>query len=109
MGVRSKRLWGPTIVSTGNVDLYTVPDGETALVKHLGLVNNAAVNNFIALSVNSVASSSRIYTATVAPGAGPGDKDLFIVLQPGDVLKATASFATMVVTGFGAELEGVAD
>lgn len=109
MAVRSKRLWNPTVVGVTDVVLYTCPAGETALLKCLTLVNNAAVNTSLIVKLNSVSNSGAIVEATVNNGVSEYYPDLFVVLHPGDVLRAVAGLASVIVTGFGAELEGTAD
>lgn len=109
MAVRSKRLWGPTVVSTADVLLYTCPDGETALVKHLTVVNNAALPSLMLIRLNGETGSSNIYSLTIASTAHSQLVNAFWVLRPGDQLHAIAERASSIVAGFGAELEGVAD
>lgn len=109
MGVRSKRLWGPTPVSTIQVALYTAPAGETSLLKTLCLVNNNTLGNTILFRLNGSAAGNNLLARTIAGSGSDTLTELFIVLQPGDVLNAIATASACIVSGFGAELEGFAD
>jgi hypothetical protein len=109
VAVRSKRLWGPTAVSTLPITLYTSPDGETTLIKCLTLVNNAIVQNVVLFRVNNDLALSNLQAWTI-PGSGSVlERDTFIVLQPGESIRAVATQSATVSCGFGAQLEGVAD
>ena len=89
--------------------LYTCPAGETALLKTLTLVNNFGINNAIALKLNGTTNAAAILETVVAPNEGTVLTELFIVLEPGDILRGIAANASVIFAGFGAELEGVAD
>lgn len=109
MAVRSKRLFGPTQVSTTIVALYTCPAGETALLKCL----TAGVGSIGGTQVRLYLNGNGVTNQLAQLGVGNGESivltDLFIVLHPGDVLRGSASTGNLTITGFGAELEGVAD
>lgn len=109
MAVRSKWLFGPTVVGAADVVLYTCPKGETTLLKHLTIVNNAALNNNVSIRINGTTNGAAIARKSVASGQDDSIVGAFIVLQPGDVLHAQATSASAIVAGFGAQLEGVAD
>lgn len=109
MPVRSKRLTAPTTVGIAQVALYTAPDGETVIVKHLAFVNTAVLANSVKLRLNGSTDAANIMQFSVAGGGDHQMFPAFLVLQPGDVLSAIASTASAIVTLFGAELEGVAD
>lgn len=109
MPVRSKRLWGPTVVGTGPVTLYTCPADETAIVKTLSYVNNAALSNLVVLRLNGNTNAVAVDRVTLAGNEAIVRDSLFLVLHPGDVLSAIGTQASAVLTGSGAELEGVAD
>lgn len=109
MAVRSKRLFGPTTIGVVSVTLYTAPAGETALVKLLTAVNVALVGSTsLQLRLNGTSGANLIAIANVPNGADQWLEG-FVVMQPGDVLRGIASQASIICTGFGAELEGVAD
>lgn len=109
MAVRSKRLWGPTAVGTGNTVVYTCPAGETALLKHISLANVTALSQTLRLRLNGTNQTDNIVDVAIPSTSAIQLTDLFIVLHPGDVLRAISSSANCIVTGYGAELEGVAD
>lgn len=89
--------------------LYTCPAGETALLKTLCWVNNAIVANLVVLRLNGNTNASAIDRVNLQGNEALVNDELFIVLGPGDVLSAIATQASCIMTGFGAELEGVAD
>lgn len=91
------------------MSLYVCPAGETTLLKHLAIVNNAAVTNNVIVRLNSASNNGAILEADVDNTNSYDGSPLFIVLQPGDELTAIATLASAIVTGFGAQLEGTAD
>lgn len=109
MAVRSKRLFGPEAVAAANEVVYTSPAGETTIIKHLSFANTALVANTVSLRINASGGGATIGAWPVAGQGAEQVPDLFIVLQPGDTLNASATQSSMIVTGFGAQLEGVAD
>jgi len=109
VAVRSKRLWGPTSVGTTAVVLYTCPAGETALLKGVHAFNPGALGVTVTYTLNGTGNSNTILTTSSSSGNINADREQWIVLHPGDVLRAVGSAGTTYVTGFGAELEGVAD
>ncbi len=109
MAVRSKQLWAPTAVGVADVVLYTCPAGETALLKCLTFVNNAAVSTSIVVRLNAANNSAAFVERLIDNNNGLVLNDIFVVLHPGDTVHAIAGLASVVVGGFGAELEGLAD
>lgn len=109
MPVRSKRLFGPVNVGTGNFTVYTCPAGETALLKDITIFNQAAVTNVVALRLNGNTQNQTIEGVTVGGGGSVVLSGRFIVLHPGDTLRVQATVASINITGYGAELEGIAD
>lgn len=109
MAVRSKRLWDVATVGAGHSTLYTAPAGETALLKQLTLVNASALANLFTLKLNGTSGADSIMAIVVPAQGGELVSGLFVVLQPGDILRAVAGAASIFCAGFGAELEGVAD
>lgn len=114
MPVRSKRLWDRVAVSnTAATTLYTADSGETVLVKTITVVNPSATlpaTVYIGRPAPGVGSSGNLFKVTV-----PVDEVVqiytWIVLQPGNPMQARVAGTNTVVrcSGFGAELEGVAD
>lgn len=109
MAVRSKRLFGPALVSTTNIALYTCPPGETALIKSLSLFNQGALAAAIVLHINGTGANTIVLSVSVGAGLSALDVPRFLVLHPGDVLRGVTSQGNFTVAGYGAELEGVAD
>lgn len=113
MAVRTKQLGGTVSIGTADTAVYTVPSGETTIVKHCVLYNRHATLP-VTITINRGTTSS------------PGDDDVFIreTLEPRTVLRldlwmvlretnaitAEASIAAAGSCYFsGTELEGVAD
>lgn len=104
--VRSKLLWAPaTLTGTAQV-LYTCPADETGLVKWITVYDTNAAARDVTLSLNGTGSGSIILKKSCA-----GLYDLQIPvwwpLAPGDDIYGLG--ASIICSGWGAELEGVAD
>lgn len=109
MAVRSARLFGPTQVSTSNLILATVPAERTWILKHLAVANISGSSSSLRLRLNGTAQQANIWDEGVPSTAADNYLGLFIVLEAGDVLRGIASVAdSLIVTGFGADLVGVA-
>lgn len=109
MAVRSKRLFGPEPIGTTSELIYTCPAGETALIKHLSLFNQGALTATVVIGINGIGANQNVVSTQVGAGLASQLTSLFIVLHPGDFLRANCSAGNFTVTGYGAELEGVAD
>lgn len=109
MAVRSKRLFGPEPISTPSEIVYTCPDGETALLKCLTSFNQSALTQTTVVSINAAGGNANIFSFQTAAGLSTVLVDLFVVLHPADTLRAQTNQGIATLTGFGAELEGVAD
>lgn len=109
MAVRSKRLWGPTTITGSPVLLYTCPAGETALIKQLEVGPAGGIGATVTFYLNGTAVGTRLHSLGLAANSWSSEAGLFIVLHPGDELRAAVSTGSVQVSGFGAELEGVAD
>lgn len=110
MAVRSKRLFGPTAVSNASsVILYTCPAGETALIKHVEVGPGGIGGTDVTVYLNASAPNNRIHVHRIGNGDWHTERSIFWVLHPGDTLRAITNLGTVVMSGFGAELEGVAD
>lgn len=91
--------------------VYTVPAGETALVKWVSVYNNSGTlaADFSLYVAIPPGGALRIYRQSVAPGQDVQEA-LWWALPPGAQLWANGGLAgTTVAAIFGAELEGVAD
>lgn len=111
MAVRTKQLFAPTAIAAGaNALLYTVPSGETTIVKTLTICTESAVQVRARLYIGAVAVGNLVL---IKPLGGLGDLAstyaMFMVLQPGQVLRGAAETGAITFAGFGTELEGVAD
>ena len=109
MAVRSKRLWGPLAVPPVLTVVYTVPAGETALVKSLAIHNANAAAQGIAISLNGTAPQDRVTNIPAAGNSGIQINGLFWVFHPGDQIYVSAALGLIYMSAYGSELEGVAD
>ncbi len=109
-GVRSKRLWGPTGITSAGTLLYTAPAGETALIKSIAFGASGGSGSGFTFYIGSVTAAHLLYLVSWGVGNPTRMDGLFWVLQPGEELRAVLNgTGTSYCTGFGAELEGVAD
>lgn len=107
MAVRTKCLVAPQSVPTGPSVIYTVPAGETTIVKFVALVNSGATDRNVSIYVDS--GSGRVRVGLIAVLAQTDTQlEVWWVLQPGWVLEWGAS-SGVVGSLHGTELEGVAD
>lgn len=111
MTVRSDRLGGPTqIVGTATSTFFTVPSGETWLVKWIALVAGAnAGTHDVRFFKDAVAGASLLHRAFLAPTTAQ-QLEVWWAMEPGTALlvnHATALVDT-TVTVWGAKLLGVA-
>lgn len=109
MAVRTKRLWGPVAVPTAApAILFTSPSGGTSILRALTTVNPTTTTPCrIRLWLNGTANANLI---VLKPLGNPGDLanyDMWIVLQPGDVIRGQSEGATVSCAGYGSILNGV--
>lgn len=109
MAVRSKRLFGPLTVTTANTLAYTCPAGRTALLKWLSAANVAALGATLISGYINGTLGGQLVLQQAVPNGLDLQLPLWIVLHPGDIFRLKAGQASLIVSGFGAELEGVAD
>lgn len=92
MAVRSRRLFGPTQLSTSLTVIYTVPADRTAIVRTTWLYNQSASPVTVLLTVNGTGVADRLANLEV-----PAQRERVLlgdlVLNPGDVLRGAASVA----------------
>ena len=111
MAVRSRRLMGPTLI-TSNRTLtarYTVPADRTAIIKTLAITNTDTVNAqgmYVRLNGTSGAASRFIGYFEIAKNSSVV-LEHEIILNPGDFIALTPSPHDIIVwTLMGALLEG---
>lgn len=107
MTTRSTQLGIDVGVGTTEVTLYTVPTGKRSIVKGLQMTNTNAAANFTAIEVYSGATLLGFWREYMAAGGVTGDsitKELWLVLNAGQALKAVSHAASVSVIVSGAEL-----
>lgn len=109
MTVRSGRLAGPITVPAGaTVVLFTVPGGQTWLVKQLQAVNTGALGGVWYFDVLLGGVSCAFYSPTIA-ALRADDHPTWMALDPGCQLRVSAPAAGGgFAMAYGAKLAGVA-
>jgi hypothetical protein len=107
--VRSDRLSGPTIKSSAvSPPLFTVPAGETWLVKRVVAENTSALATQWTWDVTVGGVTGALYVAQLAPG-DVSDHETWWALDPGAIFGGrTPSIFSVIVSVFGAKLLGFA-
>lgn len=109
MSVRTKRLVGPVAQGTVNATLYTTPSGRTAILKQLTVFSQTGVALIVRFFVNGSAVGNHVLDLATTNAAVTAQlSGLFLVLEPGDTLRAETSTGTATITVSGSELDGVA-
>lgn len=109
MAVRSKLLAAYVTVGSGNVSIYTVPAGETALLKQLSIVNTQQGLPQSCTVRATINGTDKIFVSRQIAGGEDEQISLFHCFPPGVVIKVGAPVAGVHFLLSGAELEGVAD
>lgn len=109
MPVRTKRLVALAVPSTGSEHtLYTAGDGETTIIKDVRLYSELSVTRAVLFLQSS--GGARV---TIVEGPMSADGRLvlacWIVLHPGDMIRAYCTGNVFRAWVSGTELEGVAD
>lgn len=108
MPVRTKVLAGATATTTLTA-IYTCPDGETAILKSITSAKTAAGAVSMDLTILRDGTSRVVWREQHPVTSSVTYHDVWIVLQPGDVLRAQTDSGTCNLWLSGTELEGVAD
>lgn len=108
MAVRSKRLFGPTTVTTAVTTVFTCPAGYTAVIKNLSLVSAGAIAGDFLLYINGTTAVKLLLKVNVGGGNAVNLAGIFVVLAGGDTLHCTAPAANSTITASGALLFGIA-
>lgn len=113
MAVHTKKLVAVSPAGAGLAVVYTVPSGETTIVKTLRIFNASAANRTVIVRATSTSPgtvSVDLVPATVlAAGAVLAVNDLWHVLAAGDQISYDAGGSNCRIWVSGTELEGVAD
>lgn len=97
------------MVPTALTTAYTVPAGETALVKWLSVYNSNAGAQLLSIYIDPGSGALR-QLLKVVPGSSTEQVQVWWPLTPGWLIRWTSSLSNALVCGiYGAELEGVAD
>jgi hypothetical protein len=106
---RSAVLGRLIVTSTAAFTIFTVPAGETWIVKSIALVNNAAG---VAAGNITLRDASATFTVPLVQfnlaSTVSGLYDVWAILSPGDVLRIGSSAFPMIIWVSGTKLTGVA-
>lgn len=113
MAVRSKQLWDRVQASPAGTDvvLYTVAPGETVLVKTMVFNNTSATvaaTCYVGVGAVGPLATGSMLRVDVAVGAIEV-VPCWYAFGPGTPIEIESSSSALRCSGFGAELEGVAD
>lgn len=109
MAVRSKRLGGPLVVGTSEVEIHLTPVGETHIVKWLTIYKTATTPAAVVrFSIGNMADAVTIGAFQLSVAQRSLQAEVWWVLQPQDGLHVVSD-QSVTVSVHGAELEGVAD
>lgn len=107
MAVRTARLGDNTPLVAGVIaTIFTCPAGRTAIVKDAVLFNSGGANSSMRLYVNTGSGDVEVARSLVSSGAAFTTNDRFIVLEPGDSLRAQSVSTAGHAIAFGTLLEG---
>lgn len=98
VAARTKRLAGPTTLTTSHATLYTVPSGRSAMLKLVHFADRSSgLGVTWGLNLNGTAASDRIITGASLPSGSWGSELLELALNAGDFISMIASANTRVV------------
>jgi hypothetical protein len=111
MAVRTKQLASGRSTSATPAVVYTVPAGETAIVKSWNLFNiNATTGTLVQILVDTATNNQTVYTEINMAARTRVAELAWLVLPPGAEIAISNSAAVGVNFWIsGTELEGVAD
>lgn len=110
MAVRSKRLAAVSQAAGASGVVYTVPSGETTLIKSVSIASAGAGSTGVGVYIR-VGGAGTYYPIAVEIVATGTAKfiNLWAVLQPTDTISVFTATTASTVYLSGSELEGVAD
>lgn len=108
MAVRTKHLARAAATAT-LAAIYTVPAGETTILKSVSLAKVAAGAVSLDLTILSAGVVTVVFREQFPVVSTVVHREFWIVMQPGDVLRAQTDTGTATLWLSGTELEGVAD
>lgn len=107
MAVRTKCLDARSVASNTEVEVYQCPSGETAILKDVRASNSSGSSARALLYVLSGPAQVLIWDQTISDGTCAG-VDRWVVLEPGNTLRAAALGGAIKFYLSGTELAGVA-
>lgn len=114
MAVRSKQLVAARVGNGATImPIYTVPSGETTLLKSLAARNRSGAARVLKLTWRTSAGAGNQWFELAMAAGATHYVDLWLVMQEGDVLSQSGTAGDGTDSFFlwlsGSELEGVAD
>lgn len=108
MPVRTKVLAAASATTT-LTPIYTCPSGETTIIKSVASAKLAAGAVSMDLTILRDAGSQVVFRRTYPLTSTVDYAEVWIVMHPGDVLRAQTDTGTVTLWISGTQLEGVAD
>lgn len=93
----AKRLYGPAQLTNAAADLYTVPAGRKALVRHIHVQNPTGGAVSVTLSVGADAAATRIFDARSIAAGDSLDFFCYLPLAAAEKIQGFGS-TTLVLT-----------
>jgi len=109
VATRTSILGRGNFLAAGFQTLFTVPAGETWILKRIDAINNAGATQTVQLIARDPTNviSAVLLNASYASGVG-GALELWFVLQGGDTLRGSLSVGNVGIWLSGSRLVGVA-
>lgn len=94
MAPRTTRFVGPVLIGAGSPVLYTVPSDKSALLRWLSVGDTlGGLPATWSLLLNGTSAAAAVLLAKQSPQNGSLEMDLYLGLNPGDVVRGSAGVA----------------
>lgn len=93
----AKRLYGPAQLTNAAADLYTVPAGRKALIRHIHGSNPSGAAVDLTLSVGADAAATRLFDGFPIPPDDVYDWFGYLPMAAGDKIQAWGSTTLVLV------------
>lgn len=94
--LRIHQLYSGRTSSTGSVSVYTVPSGKRAVLRSINVYNVTGSGNRAFVSLSSGRNIFEITLAAANTAGGSVNQQVWLVLEPGDVIQIGNANATAI-------------
>jgi hypothetical protein len=97
------RFYGPALIATGPVTVYTVPAGEKAVLRHIHVSNPSGAIVTFTLSIGADAAATRLWQTYNIPAAGAGVSDnvrdipVYLPMEAAEIVTLSAGTNNILV------------